>query len=258
MIDVPELQAYLRASARRQYEAVPIPPFTLFFHPTDALPYFNYAIPDHAVAGDINGPLSELRDMFARRARQPRFEFLHEFAPDLGDILLMNGFHQQARQQCMICTPSTHCPVSPVPGLQVVMLDRHASITVAETLCVVQRRGFDPDSPSSPTPEEAAQFLRGLGDGRAFLAYLDGKPVGAGMFTAPIAGIAELCGIATLVSYRRRGIATALTAYAVQSAFDLGVHTLCLTAEDRPAGRVYERVGFVPYATALAFSVVGE
>jgi hypothetical protein len=39
-------QTYLCYSARRQYEAGAGPPFTLFFHPTAAWPYFNNAILD--------------------------------------------------------------------------------------------------------------------------------------------------------------------------------------------------------------------
>ena len=53
MVSTARLQNYLRYSARRQYEAVAVPPFTLFFHPTDALPYFNYAIPDLATGGAL-------------------------------------------------------------------------------------------------------------------------------------------------------------------------------------------------------------
>ena len=55
--EIERIQNYLRASAQAQYEALPLPPFTLFFHPTDALKYFNYGIPD----GPAPGELSEAR-----------------------------------------------------------------------------------------------------------------------------------------------------------------------------------------------------
>ena len=41
---------------------------------------------------------------------------------------------------------------------------------------------------------------------------------------------------------------------AVQVTFDAGAEIAFLVAEDARAGRVYERVGFRPCATALAYS----
>jgi hypothetical protein len=40
MLTIGRLQAALRGVARLRYEALSIPPFTLFFHPSDPLPYF--------------------------------------------------------------------------------------------------------------------------------------------------------------------------------------------------------------------------
>ena len=73
--------------------------------------------------------------------------------------------------------------------------------------------------------------------------------------TAPFDGITELVGIATGVPFRRRGIATCLTDLSLRWAFAHGVDIACLTAADRDAGRVYERTGFWPVATMLAYSV---
>jgi predicted GNAT family acetyltransferase len=36
-------------------------------------------------------------------------------------------------------------------------------------------------------------------------------------------------------------------------AFKQGAEVVCLTAADQRAGRLYERVGFRPYATMLAY-----
>ena len=73
------------------------------------------------------------------------------------------------------------------------------------------------------------------------------------MYTAPFDGLAEVLGLATLEPFRRRGIATALTATAVQSALEQGVEVVCLTAADERAERVYARVGFARFATMLAY-----
>ncbi len=66
-------------------------------------------------------------------------------------------------------------------------------------------------------------------------------------------GVTEVAGLATLEPFRRRGIATGLTALAVQRAMEQGAKVVCLTAADERAGRVYEQVGFVGYATMLAY-----
>lgn len=255
-ISITQLQAYLRANARQHYEVVAFPPFTAFFHPTDSLLYFNYAIPDEPVGDLADGLLEKLHELFATRKRQLRFEFLTEFAPQLGDILRNAGLTRQAQQQFMICTPETYCPAPAVPGLDIEVLDSRAPVATAQEFCFTQRCGFNPADQEPATVEEAERFLRELKGGRAFLARLEGWTTSAGMFPPPIDGITELTGVSTLLPYRRRGTATALTACAIQAAFELGVRTICLTAEDEKAGRVYERVGFKSVATMLAYAVL--
>src|SRR4051812_50228256 len=117
MVSIARLQTYLHYSARRQYDAVAVPPFTLFFHPTDTLPYFNYAIPDQATGGDLQRPLARLRAQFNARDRQPRLEFIEAFAPDLAAALGAEGVVEGARLNPMICTRHTHRPAPPVPWL---------------------------------------------------------------------------------------------------------------------------------------------
>src|SRR5205085_3761025 len=119
MVSLARLQAYLRYSARRQYEAIAVPPFTLFFHPTDTLPYFNYAIPDQATGGDLQRPLARLRAECNARSRQPRLEFIEAFAPDLAAALSAEGFVEEARLNLMIFTCDTYRPAPWVPGLTV-------------------------------------------------------------------------------------------------------------------------------------------
>ena len=91
------IQAQMRAVARRQYETVAVPPFTLFFHDTDSLAYFNYAIPDGdgATSGDIAAPLARLEEEFRVRRRVPRFEYVEACAPLLAKTLEAHGFARQ-------------------------------------------------------------------------------------------------------------------------------------------------------------------
>jgi len=269
MASTTRLQAYLRHSAQQQYETVSVPFFTLLFHPTDALAYFNYAIPDEPCSGDLGASLSTLRDKFAARGRHPRIEFIQEFAPQLASSLRAAGFVEEQRQQLMICTTETYRPAPKVPGLTITELTGNfnrsgrsalpasAASEVQATEVAhylnTQRRGFDARNKEVATQDEAEQFLRMLGEGRAFVAWLKGQPVGVGMYTAPFDGVTEVEGLATLEPFRRKGIATKLTALAVQRAMAQGAEVVYLTAADERAGRVYGRVGFVGYATMLAY-----
>jgi GNAT superfamily N-acetyltransferase len=257
MISIDRLQAYFRQIARQQYESVSVPGYTLFFHPTDPLGYFNYAIPDEPTGGLSPGALATLRAEFSARGRCPRFEFIDEYAPGLAPALRAAGFCEETRQALMACTPGQFQPAPDVPGLAIDELSRASTMDDIRQFLTTQRRGFDPESAQAATGDEARHLRRTLGEGRAFVARLNGERVCAGMYTAPLDGIAEISGLATLEPYRRRGIATALAARAVASALANGVEVVCLSAADARAGRVYQRLGFVPCATMLAYVGTG-
>jgi ribosomal protein S18 acetylase RimI-like enzyme len=251
---IDRLQEYLRWSAQRLYETVHVPPFTFFFHPRDDLTYFNYAIPDNAVAGDISAPIARLRSEFDARRRTPRFEFVEGFAPDLPAALQGEGFVEESRLHLMTCTPDTFRPAPPVPGLSILRLTRNADEEDLAAFLSTQRRGFEGDESAMPTQSDMEALRSRLdGGGGTFLARLDGESVAAGVFSTPSSGLTEVAGIATLERFRRLGIASALTAEAVRIAFDEGVEIAVLSAADARAGRVYERVGFQPHATMLAY-----
>jgi ribosomal protein S18 acetylase RimI-like enzyme len=253
MVLISRLQAYLRHCAQQQYETISVPFFTIFFHPTNTLTYFNYAIPDKSCCDDLKASLSMVKNEFAAHGRCPRFEFMEEFAPQLAPTLRAAGFTEEARQQLMVCTSDTRRPTPEVLGLTIDHLSNSSTVSEMQEYITVQHRGFDFLSKEVVTESESEQFLRMMDGGRAYVARIKGESVGVGMYTAPFDGIAEVLGVATLEPFRRRGIATALTTLAVQRALEEGVEVICLTAADEHAGRVYERVGFIKYATMLAY-----
>ena len=254
MNEITRIQSFLRENARLQYESVAIPPFTLFFHPTDPFPYFNYAIPDHVMDGDVSQPLADLRAEFERWGRTPRFEFFEAFAPDLPAHLRQHDYVEQARQWSMLCRPDSFRPAPVVPDLHITFLSPASPDPDVSEFLLTQRHGFsNPDAglPSKEDLDEArGNFSRGW---TAMLGRVEGKPAGVAGFSSIIDGVCEVGGIATLEPYRRRGIASYLTAVAVQAAFERGATTICLTAEDERAGRVYERIGFEPFSVMLAY-----
>lgn len=258
--EITRLQSYLRENARVHYDSFALPPFTLFIKPTDPLTYYNYAIPDGPVSGDLADVLGTLRAEFRARKRTARFEFFEAYAPELPAALLACGFVEESRNWSMTCTPSSLQRPLEVPGLAVTAIDAHSTDEDLVDFLTAQRQGFDPLNTTPVTAEEVTRardsFARsGAG---AFLGRLDGAPAGASYFGPPIAGVSELAGIATLAAFRKRGIASLLTWHAAQAVFDAGVELAFLTAEDARAGRVYERVGFQPFSTMLAYSEPNE
>lgn len=256
--EISRIQGYLRENLRRSYEVVPLPPFSLFFHPQDALKYFNYAIPDgpdlpeEATLRDI---LRQLRAAFRKRGRVARFEFFEAFAPELPAALRANGFREEDRQWSMLCSPARFRAAPEVAGLEIVALQPDSPEADVRDYITTQRQGFDPNNTSLPSPAELDKTRTDFRQHgwRAFLGRLNGEPAGVSVFGQPINGISEIAGIATRTAFRRKGIASRLTAEAVQAAFAQGVDTACLTAADEAAGRVYARIGFEPFSTMLAY-----
>lgn len=253
--EIKRIQGYLRENARRQYESVAMPPFTLFFHPASPVKYFNYAIPDVPAGGDLVDVLARLRGAFQRRGRVARFEFFEAFAPALPDALLKNGFVEEARQWSMTCAPEALRPAPPVPDLEIIPLKADSPASDVRDFILAQRQGFNPQDATPISDNDVVQarldFL--VGGWHAFLGRLGGAPAGVATFGRPIDGVTEIAGIATREAYRRRGIATLLTWHVTQLAFAQGVLAATLTAGDEAAGRVYERVGYRPFSTMLAY-----
>jgi ribosomal protein S18 acetylase RimI-like enzyme len=256
MNDMPEIyriQNYLRNAARHQYDWVELDAFSLFFHPSDALKYFNYAIPNRPCGDEVSALLPTLRAEFNKHQRTARFEFFEAFAPQLPAVLRAHGFEEEGRQWSMICTAQTWQEIPPAAGITLSLLSPQSSWADARDFMQVQQEAFSPGETSTPSEDEIAQALLSFARRSAFLARVEGEPAGAGSFSQPLEGVTELTGVATRMVFRRQGIATALTSLAVSQALQKGVKTVCLTAEDERAGRVYQRAGFLPFSTMLAY-----
>ncbi|WNG36205.1 GNAT family N-acetyltransferase [Archangium violaceum] len=251
---IERLQSYMRRSAAGRYESVSIPPFTAFFLSIDPLIYFNYAIPDGPITGDVSEPLRRLRAAFEARRRVPRFEYVSELAPDLEGKLLAAGFRREAEARLMVCTRESFTPVAVPEGLSLSVLTSDSSREEVRAYCTTSRRGFVPDEPYEATEEEISKTLEDLERGRAVLGRVDGQPAVVGTYTAPSEGIAELGGVATIDRFRKRGLGTALTSRVAQEAFEQGVEVLFLSTITEEAGRIYERVGF-RFVTRMLFYI---
>jgi GNAT superfamily N-acetyltransferase len=249
------IQAQMRAVARRQYEAVSVPPFTLFFHDTDPLPYFNYAIPDGpaVTSNDLAEPLERLETEFHERRRVPRFEYVEACAPNLAGALEARGFTLENRAQLMVCPRGEERAAPALDGLDVSTLDAMTALDEFVVFLDVQRRAFGLPPGRTPSDEQARNLRETLDDGLAFLARIAGEPVATAMIQPPHDGLTELVGVSTLEAFRRRGIGGFLSCTAVRAAFLRGVSLAFLSAADAQAGRVYEAAGFSPAGHSLFY-----
>jgi ribosomal protein S18 acetylase RimI-like enzyme len=256
------LESYMRRAAGIGRETIEIPPFVIFLDARDPLPFFNYAHPLRPIAGDLErwktelaGPLVEVREVFASRQRTPRFEYVEEYAPGLAGALASAGVMEEGRYPLLVCDPQSYQPAPEVRGLEISQLSRNSSPLDLRDFLAVERQGFGHRTSEEITAEDSEDLRDSLErGGLAFLARLEGEPAGVASCTALLDGLTELAGIATLPSYRGRGIAAALTAAAARTAFARGVDAAFLTAGDAHAGRVYQRVGFRPSATLMAYA----
>jgi ribosomal protein S18 acetylase RimI-like enzyme len=261
MITPDRLEAYLRRAASLSYQTKACGPFVLYFNPHDALRFFNYAKPARPFPTDERGAaaspaLADLIAAFEARGRLPRFEFIEEYAPGLPAILRTAGFDEEARQHLMVCDAASFTPVAAPPGVTLRELTPDAPLDELRACIAMQRQGFSEDDAATADDEEAERMRSGLGSDGALtlVAWRGDEPVGAGGCTALLDGLSELVGVATPPRYRRQGIATALTSAAVAAQLAAGAEAVILTAQDARAGRIYERVGFRPAATMLAYA----
>jgi ribosomal protein S18 acetylase RimI-like enzyme len=252
------IQSYIRENARWISEAIATPPFTLFLRGGDNSPGITFAIPDYPIAegdratndqaavgqaAEVKRSLHQIEEICAQRQCKAHFRFLRAFAPELATLLQSVGYAESDGWPLLICTPETFMPAAPVAGLEMVLVTHDSPIEEIKEALDANAMGFDLLA-TAATGEEAEEFRPNLKGALAFLARLEGRAVAGGMVNPIREGVTEMVGIATLAPFRRRGIATYLTAVATQAAFDHGVEVAFLVPENEGAQRIYERIGY--------------
>ncbi len=132
---------------------VETPPFVCLFSPNDPLRFFNYAKPLEPVGAEsdgLNESLATLRQAFRTRDRMPRFEFIEEYAPDLGPALAAAGFSLEDRYPLLVCTPETLRQMPPIDGLTITTLTPDSPADDLLACLSVQQQGFGDDRGRSP------------------------------------------------------------------------------------------------------------
>ena len=219
MLNLEALQAQLASSARLTHETEAVANFTCYFNPNESEPYANSAMPDTPMESAPYQALDALVACFEKRQRVPHVEFIESFSPLLPSLLETYGFDVEDRNPLQVATVASFVQAPVVEGLAISCVDDDATLDELRAFITVQGRAFAGDDRSEASAAEASRFRAQFDGVQFYLACLKGEPVAAGSLTIPLDGIAEVAGIGTLSAYRRRGIASAVTAAIAESAF---------------------------------------
>ncbi|MEV6599522.1 GNAT family N-acetyltransferase [Actinoplanes sp. NPDC051346] len=270
----------------RFYDSVPrdatvtedIGEFVLFIREGAGWPY--YARPR------VGGETPSAADVTAVRARQRElgvpeaFEWVHETTPDLLAIARSAGL-EVLLAPLMVLDRAALVPDLPVVGAAIRFLDPAlpgfaADIAASRAVAhlgfgaptsatgaapTTDRAGDLAKEPADPAQRDAfpdpaedviADQTRRHASGRFFSAVVESPAEGiiASGSVQRVGGVAEVAGVATLPSARRRGYASQLTASLARRALEAGDDLVFLSAGDDDTARLYSRVGFRRIGTA--------
>ncbi|AGL15601.1 GCN5-like N-acetyltransferase [Actinoplanes sp. N902-109] len=254
--------------------------FVLFVRTGAGWPY--YARPRLA------GGTPSAADVTAVRARQrelgvpEEFEWVHETTPDLLAVARSAGL-DVLLAPLLVLDRAALVPDLPVPGATVRFLDPDEETFATDIAAAraVSRLGFgaptttpatatagaltiQPAGPAQrdavprPSPEALAAEQQRHASGRMVSAVADSPTDGilACGSIQRVGGVAEVAGVATLPSARRRGYASQLTANLARRALQSGDDVVFLSAGDDDVARLYAKVGFRRVGTACIGSPV--
>ena len=239
--DLRRIQAYLRVAAPRWREHEHIGPFLATFSADTDNPYLNYAIPDDG-ARPSPSEVDALADAYRARDRKPRLEYIPKVAPAVEPALVDAGFEVDARLPLMVHEsrddPSATDPV----GIELLFPGTDAELRGVAT---VQWEAYEE---KGPVPEHAVTALRRtIEAGGSIVLARDAatrEPAGAGVCTAPHAGVTELTSIGVRAPFRRRGIAEGMTRWLARRVRTSGVDRIFLMADTERVAQIYARAGF--------------
>jgi hypothetical protein len=242
------IQGHLRASIVTGAERVG--PFLVTVDPDTDNPYRNYAIPDDGAA-PTPAQVEELAARLAGRDRTPRLEFVAP-APAVEQALAAAGFAVERRLPLMALPPADlRAPDRPA-GVDVLLATTDEQLWQAAR---VQNAAYGESEPGEP---DLRRLRRTVDAGGAVgLALLDGVPVGSGLYTRPVGGLAELAAVGVVEAYRRRGIATAVSYLLSRTAVEAGIAPY-LQAEGEPEERMYARLGYRTVGALIVASRPGR
>lgn len=256
------LEAYYDAVPRRFARVEECGPFTLFLGEPGGWTYYarpRLGGPDRFDAAAVAAATARLRQLELPEV----IEWVHETTPALRAAVQDEGSLVVEEIPLMVFPDDAVDLPAPVDDVQVRLLAPGEGELLAAARAVADV-GFASSGTArgaaGPAERDAAlqppqtRVLELIADGAALVAVAisgcDGV-VATGR-AMPVGDVAEIVGVATLPTARRRGLGALVTAVLVRAVRDRGVGTVFLTAGSEDVARVYSGVGFVRVGTGLA------
>jgi len=238
---------HMRAAASRR-PGDRIGPFSVGIDSHSDDPMRNFAVPDSG-ACPTAAEVTTLVAFFRERQRIPRLEYVEDSAPGVEGVLLAAGFTVERRTPVMISTPGTRLTPREPAGITVREAAGDADLAAA---VAVQHHAYQVPAPG---PEDIARLARVAGRGGVVSVAVDdatGTVVGTGLVdvTGPDDAAGELAAVGVRAGFRRRGIASALSAQLAGAAHARGIGVVFLEAEPEEES-IYRRTGFTDVTTKI-------
>jgi ribosomal protein S18 acetylase RimI-like enzyme len=249
----PELiAAHMRAAVgRRQGDQAG--PFCIGLDPHSNDPFRNYAVPVDG-ARPTPDDVQALVASFRQHGRIPRLEYVEASAPEVEAALTAAGFTVELRTPVMVSGPGIVLTPREPAGITV---RTAAGDTDLHAATAVQHEAYE--MPQPPGPHEVERLAGVIRRGGVVSVAVDdasGQIVGTGLVdvTGPGTGTGELAAVAVRAAFRRRGIASALSAHLAKTAHSRAITLVFLEAEPGEE-QVYRRTGFVDVTTKIWMSL---
>ncbi|MFG1721132.1 GNAT family N-acetyltransferase [Micromonospora chalcea] len=241
------IQQSVVVNLSRRPAPVEVGPFVVGLDPTTTSPYINYATPRPGAAVTA-ADVAALVAAFRAADRRPRLEYVTSCATDLEALLTAAGFTVEARHTYLVCVPDTLAS-PPVPDH--LSLCEPGADWQRAALISVQNEAFGGDPVASEADVARLRRQQDAGGVAVMAVSDDGTCAGGGGAAAPVSAVSEVAGIAVRAPYRRRGLASAITADVTRRLFSAGTEVAWLEAGGEDSWRVYQRVGYRPAGQRL-------
>ncbi|MDG3003744.1 GNAT family N-acetyltransferase [Paludisphaera mucosa] len=245
----PRIAAYLRANIVEGgggREGV----FTIQHDRDDANIYRNYAVPDDGSEPD-DAAVAGLIALFVELNRTPRLEYIPELAPALLSRLEAGGFRIERETPLLSCSPSVLPAPYPI-GLEWPAAEDLAGL---EEAARIQNEAFGATETTQSDVERLRQMVLRGGAVALIRDAETGAGLGSGVFTPPIASVAEIAAVAVRAAARGRGIGSSLAASLGRRAIEQGVDCPFLMASPEDEKGIYRRAGYTSFGRVLHISI---
>lgn len=245
------IQSYLRSAASRDRLTTRIGPFLATVTADTANPYLNYAIPDDGATPTV-AEVDALIAYYQKQARTPRLEYMTGLAPAVEAALTAQGFAVERTTPLMVYDAAAAPKVPPVAGIELFTPETDGEI-LDVSAALSEAYGGD-GLPSANAVQSGRRFAAAGGISVSARDMATCLTVGGGVCDVPFQATTELAGIGVRSTFRRRGIAAAMTAWLVERVLAAGTTSIFLMAAGEAEARIYGRVGFAPIGEVLHIS----